>query len=104
MQHRHDTKTYETSDCHADLTELRLSIILAMVSHILIAGLFLTIYFVYWNSEDQKWVSIFTLQFVTCVCYPLVDFLVSPGVRFFIKDVTDSLKGEYVPSNVVLVT
>ena len=103
MKHRHCTKIYESPDCNADMTELKVCVAMALFSHTLINIIIVVLFCVY--GDDKSWKEgLFGIQIVACVIFPALEFLLSPLVRFKVSEIIDSLKGEDIPSNEVIVT
>ena len=103
MKHRHCTKIYESPDCNADITELKVCVAMSLFSHTLINIIIVVLFCVY--GDDKSWKEgLFGIQIVACVIFPALEFLLSPLVRFKVSEIIDSLKGEDIPSNEVIVT
>ena len=102
MKHRHCTNIYESPDCNADMTELKVCVIMSLISHTVINVTFVIIFHIY--CQEIQWKCLLGIQIMVCVFYPFIEFLLSPFVRFKITEIIDSLRGDDVPSNEVIVT
>ena len=100
IRHRHDTSVYDSPDCSADMHEFRLSLILTTFYSVTIHILLLVICFRY--NQEHKWQVALALQLISCVFQPLFEFMLSPRVRFYVKDWLSLCKGEEANDTVIV--
>ena len=55
-------------------------------------------------AMSKNWKDLLALQIIVCIVHPILEFLLSPLVRFKVGDFIEMMKGENIPSNEVIVT
>ena len=55
-------------------------------------------------AMSKNWKDLLALQIIVCIVHPILEFLLSPLVRFKVGDLIEMMKGENIPSNEVIVT
>ena len=104
---RHNSQngaSHDTPDCSADMHEFKTSLVLTSFYSILIN---LTIVIICFQFDDEKdehfWQLGLIIQVISCVFHPLIEFLLSAKVRYFIKDRIEGFSGG-ITSDTVIVT
>ena len=107
MKHRHNSQngaSNDTPDCSADMHEFKTSLVLTSFYSILINLAIVIICFQFDDEKDEKfWQLGLIIQVISCVFHPLIEFLLSAKVRYFIKDRIESFSGG-ITSDTVIVT
>ena len=107
MKHRHNSQngaSNDTPDCSADMHEFKTSLVLTSFYSILINLAIVIICFQFDDEKDENfWRLGLIIQVISCVFHPLIEFLLSAKVRYFIKDRIESFSGG-ITSDTVIVT
>lgn len=101
IKHRHETSIYDSPDCSADMHEFKISVILITFMTVSLNLLMTILCFQY---GDHLWQLSLVLQLISGVFHPLIELMLSARVRFYFKDCINTLSGDHVAKDTVIVT